>query len=205
MTIANLKSTMTGAPKQILCALALAAIATGAQAQGELDFSIGEDTVKAQVSSQVPYNELSWTAELLHYEDSGVNANVIGGGVFVAGRSNASSARQVAGLGGKALFVDADGTEAGLGIAIGGFLRHTLSQANLISLRGDVYIAPAIIAFQGLEHYMEFSGRVEYQLLDQANVYIGYRSVEADLQIDGGGEGEFEFEEGLMAGVNLRF
>ena len=179
--------------------------AMSAQAQGDLDFSIGDDTAKVQVSSDVPYNDLSWTAELLHFDNSEFNANIIGGGIFVAGRSNASTARQTAGVGGKFLLVEGDGIETGSGIAIGGFIRHTLSQANLISLRGEMFIAPGIISFQGMESYLEYSARVEYQLLDQANVYLGYRNVQADFDLDIGGEAEVEFDEGIIAGLSLRF
>ena len=180
-------------------------LSMNAQAQGDLDFSIGDDTAKIQVSSDVPYNDLSWTAELLHFDDSGMNANIIGGGVFVAGRSNASTSRQTAGVGGKFLFVQGDGLDTGSGIAVGGFIRHTLSQANLISLRGEIFVSPGIISFQGMESYLEYSGRVEYQLLEQANVYLGYRNVQGDFSLDGGGEAEVEFEEGIIAGLNLRF
>lgn len=188
----------------IACA-GLTAFSVTAQAQGDLDFSIGDDTVKIQLSSKVPYNDLSWNAEFLHYDDSGVNANLVAGGVFVAGRSNASTARQIAGVGGKFLFLDADFADAGSGIAVGGFIRHTLSQANLLSLRGEAFLAPSIVSFQGLDNYFEISGRIEYQLLDQANVYLGYRSIEADIELDNGAEAEFEIEDGIIAGLNLRF
>ena len=87
-------------------ALALSALAVApVQAQqGELDFSISEDTAKIQITSFIPYNDLSWSGEYLHFEDDNndVDANILGAGVFVAGRSNASStARQTVGLGGK--------------------------------------------------------------------------------------------------------
>ena len=190
-------------------ALALSALAVApVQAQqGELDFSISEDTAKIQITSFIPYNDLSWSGEYLHFEDdtSDVDANILGAGVFVAGRSNASTARQTVGLGGKFLFVDADGADTGAGVAVGGFIRHTLSQANLISLRGEAFISPSIMSFQGMENYFEVSGRVEYQLLEQANVYLGYRNIQADLDVNTGGEAEYQFEEGIIAGVNLRF
>ena len=186
-------------------ALLFGLTAMNAQAQGDLDFSVSDDTAKIQVSSDVPYNDLSWTAELLHFEDSGLSANIIGGGIFVAGRSNASTARQTAGVGGKFLFVEGDGIEAGSGVAIGGFIRHTLSQANLVSLRGEMFVSPGIISFQGMESYLEYSGRIEYQLLEQANVYLGYRNVQGDFSRDAGGEAEVEFEQGIIAGLNLGF
>jgi len=184
--------------------LGSAAIAPSAFGQG-LDFSITEDTVKAQVWSEIPYNDLSWSAEFLHYDDGGIDANILGGGVFVAGRSNASTARQVAGLGGKLLIIDAEGGDNGSVIAPGGFVRHTLSQANLVSVRGEIFFAPSIISFQGVENYLEYSVRAEYQLLDQANVYLGYRSTEAEVENERGGTFDFEFEQGVMAGVALRF
>lgn len=191
-------------------ALALSALAVApVQAQqGELDFSISEDTAKIQITSFIPYNDLSWSGEYLHFEDDNndVDANILGAGVFVAGRSNASStARQTAGLGGKFVFVDADRADTGAGVAVGGFIRHTLSQANLISLRGEAFISPSIMSFQGMENYFEVSGRVEYQLLEQANVYLGYRNIQADMDLSAGGEYEYQFEEGIIAGVNLRF
>lgn len=189
----------------VCAALTFCGLTGEALAAGDLDFSIGDDTAKVQVSSQVPYNDLSWTAELLHYDEGDYSANLFGGGIFVAGRSNASTARQIAGIGGKFMFVDADLTEAGAAIAVGGFIRHTLSQANLISLRGEIFVAPGIVSFQGVQDYFEFSGRVEYQLLDQANIYLGYRSIEADMELETGGEAEIEFEDGLIAGVTLRF
>jgi len=180
-------------------------LATTNVAAEALDFSISDHAAKLLFSSSIPGNDLSWSIEGLHFEDNGSSANIIGAGAYVAGRSNASTARQTAGLGGKAIIVSAEGADTGSGFALGGYIRHTLRQANLISLRGEAFVAPNIIAFQGMSSYLEFSGRVEYQLLDQANIYLGYRHVRANLEFDNGFEGKYEFEDGVMAGVNILF
>ena len=186
---------------------ALMGLASASLVQAEsIDFSFGDNAAKVQFSSDLPGNDLSWNVEALHYEENDADANILGAGVFVAGRSNASTARQTAGLGGKAIFVDPEFFESGLGVAVGGYLRHTLRQANLVSLRGELFFGPSIISFRGLERYLEATARVEYQLLDQANVFLGYSIVDTKLEAKGsGGAVNVEFVDSLVAGVNILF
>ena len=196
------------ATKKVLgvCALALGLLANPLVQAETIDFTFGDNAAKILFSSDLPGNDLSWNVEMLHYEEDNADANIFAGGVFVAGRSNASTSRQTAGLGGKAVFVDPEFFESGMGIAVGGYIRHTLRQANLISLKGELFFGPDIMSFQGLENYLELTGRVEYQLLDQASIFLGYSMVDTKLERkNNAGEADVEFVDSLVAGVNILF
>lgn len=162
----------------------------------ELDFSLGDDALRVQYHAGIKGNDLNWNLDFLNNEDDG---RLLGLGAYVSGRSNASTGRQTAGVGGRVIYIDWDGPN-GSALAFGGFIRHTLSQANLLSVRGELFYAPGVTSFDAAEDFLEFSFRMEYQLLDAAEIYLGYRNIEVDA-----GPLDVELDESLILGLIMKF
>lgn len=162
-----------------------------------LDTSLSNDSVRLQYTASLQRNDLNMSADFLHHEDDG---DLGGLGLFVDGGSKASSVIQQGGVGGKLIYFNSDGID-GAALALGGYIRHTLSAANLISLRGDLFYAPGVVAFGDADRYLEASLRVEYKLMDRADIYAGLRKLEIGLD----STGNVDADKGAFAGLILHF
>lgn len=89
---------------------------------------------------------------------------------------------------------------SGEALAVGGFLQYQLPDYNRIGFGAHIYYAPGVIAFGGLDRFLEYGVRADYQVLRNANVYIGYRQVKADFGAD-----FYNMDSGFHIGMQLNF
>jgi len=68
-------------------------------------------------------------------------------------------------------------------------------------LGGELYYAPNIVSFQNVDHYMQVSVRAGYEVLRNADVYVGYRHVSASFD---GSQG-VTLDSSFVLGMNLTF
>jgi len=175
----------------------LAFSATTAQAH-TLDLNLNNDTVAVDYTTQIQKSEINIGAGLLHHEDRG---DVYYGSFFVADNVNKQNGL-LAGLGGRAYYIDADRSDDnGTAIGLGGFVNWDVPTVTNLSLRSDFYYAPDVLAFDELEGYLDFTARVQYRLIEQAWVYLGYRYAEAKTEAPG----KAKLDEGAHVGIMFWF
>jgi hypothetical protein len=111
----------------------------------------------------------------------------------------------VLGIGGKLPAIMDDVRDAdGAALAIGGKLRWTLPEYNRAAVAGSIYYAPSATSMSDIDGYQEYSVRGEFQLLEDANVYLGFRHIELSFDKDSDGA-DRDFEDGVYAGFNIDF
>ncbi|MDR9480468.1 MAG: YfaZ family outer membrane protein [Spiribacter sp.] len=111
----------------------------------------------------------------------------------------------VLGIGGKLPVIMDDVRDAdGAALAIGGKLRWTLPEYNRAAVAGSIYYAPSATSVSDIDGYQEYSVRGEFQLLEDANVYLGFRHIELSFDKDSDGA-DRDFEDGVYAGFNIDF
>lgn len=142
-------------------------------------------------------SDLHYGFNFLYHEDDG---HVGGVSLHVAGQSKATVFNQEMGIGGKAITYDAGGPDGGA-LAVGGYILHNLASANLLSVRGDLYYAPSVVTFGDGNRYVEYSMRLQYQIVDQANVYLGYRNIEVDFDQFG----SIDIDQSAHVGLMMHF
>ncbi len=156
----------------------IATLCASAATADTLDVSLGGSTARGEYQGQfAQHQDLYYGGHLLYHEDDG---HVLGASLHVAGRSKATTLSQHTGIGGKLIQFDG-GDPDGAAIAVGGYILHNLATANLLSVRGDLYYAPSVVTFGDGQSYFEFNLRMEYKLVNQASVYLGYRNIEVDF------------------------
>jgi len=84
-------------------------------------------------------------------------------------------------LGARAFFLDVENVD-GYGVALGG--GGSLALIEKVSLSGELFYAPDIITGGDFDHTRDISLRLNYQLIDNGAVFIGYRDFEVDAGPD---------------------
>ncbi len=190
-----LRRYLTGFAAIIYCCYAL--LVSPNVMSNELNLSVSDESFRVNYSVDFQGNDISSDLDYFYNED--VEVGLLGAGIYVSGRSNASTGRQTAGIGTRLFHADLDGPN-GSALSFGGFIKHRLSQANLLSVRASLFKAPGVTSFDRVEDYLEFTLSLEYQLLDSADLYLGYRDLEVDF-----GDGDVDLDETFILGLIMRF
>jgi hypothetical protein len=185
-----MKFTAASAAALLLCTNAIA---------NELDLSFNDDAVRGFFVYDLESRNLAWDAGVVNNSDKGI---VVYGSLYVKGLASDGVNPLEAGLGGRTGWVDGeDSGQTGLPLALGGYLKYTLPSFNRISVRVDAYYAPDVLTVQDLDEYEDYSIRVAYNLLRDADIYIGARYVRGEFDNDT----DQTIDNGMHIGVNLRF
>jgi len=163
----------------------------------DLDFDLSNSAAHLDYRFSITDTGLDADLGLLHHDDDG---DVLHAGIILVGDAAQGAEPFTAGLGARAIVVDANVID-GTGIAIGGFFRYVMPDFNRFAIGGYAYLAPSVTSFGDLDRYMEFGVRGEYRVLDKASVYLGLRDVSADFA----GFGDATVDDGLHVGISLEF
>lgn len=178
--------------------LATSALALTQVQAHTLDLGISNDAFSVDYNNQIPKSELNVGAGTLHNTEQG---DTYYGSLFVADNVNQSSGI-LAGLGVRAYYIDSEETDSdGKALGLGGFLNWDIPSVPHLSLRGDLYYAPDVLTFDDIEEFIDFSGRVQYRVIEQAWIYAGYRRIKLETELGA----DTNIEEGGFAGMMFWF
>jgi hypothetical protein len=102
-------------------------------------------------------------------------------------------------LGGKYVDLNSDTREDGHVFALGGDYRRPLGPQ--LSLAFSVDYAPSVLSSSGIDRYYRLDGKLMYQVMPTADVYVGYR----DIHFKFDNLPDQTVEQGLYVGADLRF
>lgn len=192
--------------KRLSVAAVLALCASAAQAE-VFDAAIAEDTLRVSVGGPL--------SRLINLDKGEYDLGVIGGevedfsddnfyslhaGLLLTGDAGATAANVTAGLGARLQYVDSEHDNGGA-LALGGQVRVKLPQATRVRFNAYGYYGPDASTFGDYDHFLEFSVSVGYEILRDAELYLGYRTIEVGL--DPGPD--VDLEDGFHVGIRLDF
>lgn len=168
-----------------------------------IDVNLREDAIRGSYSMDLSsrgYNGLSADFGLLYNEDKDqLDETMLHAGLMVSGENWSKSGTFDISIGGRLAYASPESVDLAA-LALGGELRF--SPVHRVGLGGAVFYAPGITSFMDAESYTETSLKVDYQVLPQAFVYLGYRNIEVDIE---GGENDVELDEGTHLGFKILF
>ena len=168
----------------------------GAARADNLDVSLNDNAVRGTYSLDVTGTQgLSMDAGIFYNDDDDLVGNI---GAMVSGQNWSPSGNFDIKLGGQAIVADADPGTA-YGLALGGRVRF--SPVARIGIGGHLFYAPKIVTWGDGERYNDYGVRLDYQLLPQAFVYVGYRKI--STKFDNGRT--IDFDEDGHIGMQLFF
>lgn len=172
-------------------------LSSGAVAS-ELDFNVSDEAVALDYAATPTEGGAQASFGLLREKDDVLVGDL---GLHVVDNAGSQDQPVKVGLGGKLLFVDTEFLSGG-GIGIGAFGRFNLSKANRVAVAGSLHYAPTVTTYGDVESYLEYDARIEYEVLRNASIYLGYRKVEAEFE---GVPGDADLDSGAHFGMHFRF
>ncbi|MFK8053719.1 MAG: YfaZ family outer membrane protein [Woeseiaceae bacterium] len=170
-------------------------------AAAELDLNVNNDAARLAYAWELPARNLRLDAAWLHHQDRG---DVVHLGLHLTGEASSGPNPAMGGVGGRLIAIDASAVDLdGSALAIGGFVRYVLPRYNRVNLYGHAYFAPDVLGFGDADQYKEVEARVGYNILRNADAYIGMRYISAGFDDDLGIDATIDT--GFMAGIQLRF
>ena len=185
-------------------ALFLLTFGTAAMA-GTLDFNLRNSSAQVQYSAPMGREELGKTQFQLgglYSEYGNDNNTMFDAGLAVKDEIGSKAPGFSAGAGIKALAAHTVGTNESA-IAIGGMLRYSPPSLSRLGIIGQLYFSPNITTFGDADRYEQSEAQVEYAIIPNAAVYIGYRNIQFDLNT--GGKSKTTLDEGAFVGVRMSF
>jgi len=86
-------------------------------------------------------------------------------------------------------------------LALGGLVRYSPPAVHRLGIVGQVYLSPNVVTFGDADRYAEAVGRVEFEIIPQAVIYVGYRRIGFGLK----GQPYAILDEGAHFGVRISF
>jgi len=184
---------------RFLAAGLVALLCCNAANAGEVDFSFNSDAFRFFYVHDFDANELQSDFGFLYNEDDEWVANV---SLYLTGLASDGTNPLQAGLGGRTGYVNGDSSkQTGVPLAVGGWVKYTFPKVDRLNIRADLFFAPSILSFGELDKYQDLTFRIGYNVLKEADIYLGYRYVEGDFDE----RPKVKFDDDFILGFNIRF
>ncbi len=179
--------------------LGLSALGLNAYA-ASVDFNLHNDALRLTYAAGAGSQKgLEVDAGMLYSE---VGDEVYHLGANVSGENWSEAGTFDISLGGRAFFVPGTNYDA-LAIGVGGQLRF--SPVHRLGIGGHLYYAPGILSFLDSDGFSEVAVRLDYQVLPQAFVYVGHRTMKMDTNVNGFKVTGAELDKEMHIGMKLLF
>ena len=178
--------------------LLLSAAAVAAQG-ANLDFNLASNAAAVDYTANLTESGLEGDLLYLHHTNK---VDIAAVGVDLVGNASPVGSPLLFGVGAKVFAINPKGGQGdGSAVGVGAHVRYTWPTYNRFILGGQLYYAPNIVSFQNVSHFMLASVDAGYEVLRNADVYVGYRHVTGSFN----GSQDVTLDTSFMLGLSLTF
>ena len=185
--------------KRAFAVICLGLVASGTRAE-QIDVNLSDEVLRGVYVGPFPRMNGVYEFGGLLGESHGENFQQGHAGLLVTGDAGARQANVTAGLGGRVFGLHADEVSGG-GLALGGMVEARLPAFNRLGVVAYAYGAPKASTFGDFEGWFEYAVNLDYQVLQGASLYGGYRQLRVDVE----DFGNFTVDNGWHLGLRLTF
>lgn len=181
---------------------ALAVLTPGLAAAETLDLSLGSDSAGAALGGPLRSGRANAAYDLgfLYSDDRDVGLKQAHAGLLVTGDAGARDADVNAGLGVRAVAADFDSGSGGA-VDLGGKVEIRIPNFNRLGITAYAWYAPEIISFGDFDQNTEFGVMLDYEVIRDAALFVGYREIRFELD----DADEDKVDDSIIAGLRLEF
>jgi len=175
---------------------------------GDVDFNVGGDSARLEFRNALPgtidLQGGEWEIGGLYVDevedDADEDAFLGHVDLRATGDAGAQGLDLNAGLGLRGYYLGSDFADGGA-LAVAGQFTARLPDYNRVGLHGEAFFAPSATSFSDLDEIFEIGVYVDYQVIRNGFVYLGWRSIETE--IDDATGGDVDLNDGAVAGLRL--
>ncbi len=164
-----------------------------------VDIALSNDNAKFSVSSFVggfSEGRTTMNAGYLYNED---NDYVLDFGLHMVDVVGSKTPGLQVGVGIQGYYTDI-GPHQGAALSLGGSISYRPPKLKRVNFVVNAHYAPGITSYMDAERLRELGAAIEYSLLPQADVYIGYRDIKVEEE-----RGEFKIDDSGHIGLRITF
>lgn len=186
---------------RLLLILLLGTVSSVSMARS-FDINLASDAAQFKYGSNIGATNFGRTEMIigfLYNEDDAYLGEV---GLLVIDEAGSKTPGLELGVGPKFWFGGSDKADVDIsGIGLGGQLRYKNFNVPRVIYGASLFYAPGIVSFMDASNILEYDLRVEYELLPTANVYVGYRNIEAEIK----NRRDAEIDQSVFVGLRFNF
>ncbi len=165
----------------------------------EISLSFNTDAFRVDYSRPFSDRALQWNTGWLQDSDKGT---VLHGGLHLTGQIAEGPNPVRGGLGMRLVYTNGDRSKQdGFGLGVGGFFKYNFPRYDRFFVAGHAYYAPSVLSVGELDSYADLDLRAGYNVMRNADAYIGVRHVKGDYD----DAPDVKYDSGLHVGLALRF
>lgn len=165
-----------------------------------VDINLRDNSVQLQYGASIGRDTLGTSELHAGFLYTSKNDRFGDFGLLVKETTGSSDSGVTAGVGIKGVVASVNGNDA-VALALGGQVHFSLPSASRLGIAGQLYFSPNIVTYRDAERFAEAGARVEYELIPQASVYLGYRRISFSLK----SKSDAVLDTGFHAGVRMSF
>jgi len=165
----------------------------------ELDLRVSNDSLHGNYSVQNDDSKLMFGLGYF-YNDARNSINIFNVDLHAKGQTALGNLPTTIGIGFQGnLFKEGD--FKGSAVGVGGSVRINLPDVPGLSIESALHYAPDVLAFSDADAFKRFRLQLNYRIIENADVSLGYQYLNAGIK-DGG---DRTFESGAFLGMKLKF
>ena len=185
-----------------IVALSLLAFSSTALADA-VDINLRDTSAQLQYSASMGRDTLGRSelhAGFLHSSKNNTSDSLVDFGLLVRDEVGGNAPGVSVGVGIKGLVAKVQNRNA-RALALGGLVRYSPLADKRFGITGLVYLSPNIVTFGDADRFVETGVKLDYEIIPQAVVYLGYRKIKFALQPSS----DAILDEGAHIGVRVSF
>ncbi|MEO8331271.1 MAG: YfaZ family outer membrane protein [Gallionella sp.] len=182
-----------------ILALTLVAVSTSALADA-VDINFRDSSAQFQYRASMGRDTLGRAELHMGYLYTNKNNSFGDLGILVQDEMGKNAPGVTVGVGMKGLIAKSQNNNASA-LAIGGLVRFAPLSDSRFGITGQLYLSPNIVTFGDADRYIETGVKLDYEVIPQADVYVGYRKIKFNLK----SSGDVTLDEGVHVGVKISF
>lgn len=170
-----------------------------------IDLNINDDSMRAVYEADMGSANKGLALDAGYYYNdsesaSRSDADMMHVGLHVTGDNWSQSGVFNIKVGGRMIYTSLASNVDVMALGLGGEVRF--SPVRRVGIGASAYYAPRIATFLDGERYSEYGVKLDYQLLTQAFVYVGYRQINVEVENIGD---KIELDDSAHLGLKLLF
>ena len=159
----------------------LAGLLPGFAQASEVEINIGNESVNAQVNLLTGTRQAEFGGGYI-YREGGVHIGNVD--LHARGQTALGNLPTTVGIGAQMSFFDEDRLD-GYALGLGGYAHLKIPEVPGLGFKAAVHYAPSITTFSDAEQFLRTDLKVTYRVIQNADVYVGYRNVRVDIENQG--------------------